>query len=88
MKTRNSRLIESVIDEQKLRISNPVIDIQNRSDYLIEYAEEPLLSLVEACAPQMKIIDDLSSYVRMVIQETPDVPPDGLTFDESAAIRL
>ncbi|CAF1373798.1 unnamed protein product, partial [Adineta ricciae] len=57
-------------------------------DPLIEYAEEPLLSLEEACAPLDSILHNLSFYVQMALDETPKEPPDDLTIDESAAIRL
>jgi hypothetical protein len=52
------------------------------------YADEPLLPLVKACAPLTNIIHNLSMYVEMALNETPEEPPDGLTIDESAAIRL
>lgn len=52
------------------------------------YAEEPLLPLSEACAPLTDIILNLSFYVQMALNGTPGVPPDGLTIDESASIRL
>jgi hypothetical protein len=52
------------------------------------YAEEPLLPLFKACAPLTDIIHNLSFYVQLALNETPEVPPDGLTIDESASIRL
>ena len=55
---------------------------------IIEYADEPLLPLFKACAPLVDIIHNISFYVGMALQETPEEPPDGLTIDESAAIRL
>jgi hypothetical protein len=54
----------------------------------VGYAEEPLLPLFKACAPLTDIIHNLSFYIQMALNETPEVPPDGLTIDESAAIRL
>ncbi|CAF4893598.1 unnamed protein product, partial [Rotaria magnacalcarata] len=55
---------------------------------IIGYADEPLLPLVDACAPLIDILYNLSFYVNMAVEETPAEPPDGLTINESAAIRL
>ncbi|CAF3694643.1 unnamed protein product [Rotaria sp. Silwood1] len=55
---------------------------------IVEYAQEPLLPLSEACVPLIDILHDLSVYVQLALDETPESPPDGLTVDESAAIRL
>ncbi|CAF1617318.1 unnamed protein product, partial [Adineta ricciae] len=52
------------------------------------YAEEPLVSLVEACEPLTDLLHNVSFYVELALSETPAVPPDDLTIDESAAIRL
>ncbi|CAF1368126.1 unnamed protein product, partial [Adineta ricciae] len=52
------------------------------------YAEEPLVSLVEACEPLTDLLHNVSFYVELALSETPDAPPDDLTIDESAAIRL
>lgn len=52
------------------------------------YASEPLLPLVKACAPLSNILHDLSKYVQIALDEAPEQPADGLTVDESAAIRL
>ena len=63
-------------------------DLKSTVHPIIGYANEPLLSLNAACVPLTSIIHNLSVYVQMALNETPDVPPDGLTVDESAAIRL
>ena len=55
---------------------------------LAEYADEPILPLSKACVPLNSILHNLPFYVQMAIEETPEKPPDGLTIDESAAIRL
>ncbi|CAF1623881.1 unnamed protein product, partial [Adineta ricciae] len=55
---------------------------------ILEYADEPLLPLAEACAPLDTILHNLSYYVQLALEETPQEPPDHLTIDESAAIRL
>jgi hypothetical protein len=55
---------------------------------IIGYAEEPLVSLADACAPLRGIIQKVLEYASTALQETPDNPADGLTRDESAAIRL
>jgi hypothetical protein len=82
------RLVESSIQEQNIRITCLIKDVQERFEPIVGYAQEPLLPLIEACAPLMNIILDLSTYVRLAINRTPQEPPDKLTFDESAAIRL
>lgn len=52
------------------------------------YADEPLLPLFKACVPLADIIYNLSVYIEMALNETSEEPSDGLTIDESAAIRL
>jgi hypothetical protein len=85
---RNRRLVENFIQEQNLRITSPMKDIQEHLEPIVEYAAEPLLPLIEACAPLVNIIDDLSIYIQLALDETSNEPSDGLTFNESAAIRL
>src|SRR4051794_40319465 len=63
-------------------------DIELNHGPIVGYAEEPLLPLAEACAPLIDIIHDLLIYVQVALDETPAEPSDGLTIDESAAIRL
>jgi hypothetical protein len=70
------------------RHTSLITDMTEHSDPIVEYAKEPLLSLTEACAPLNNIVLNLSTYVQLALNETSQVPPDGLTFDESAAIRL
>ncbi|CAF4133407.1 unnamed protein product, partial [Rotaria magnacalcarata] len=55
---------------------------------IVGYAAEQLLPLPDACAPLTHILHNLSTYVQMALDETPQTPPDGLTIDESAAVRL
>ena len=74
--TRNNRLLAGMA-ENKTELG-PVIG----------YAEEPISSLAEACAPLDDLLHDITFYIQMAINETPEKPPDGLTIDESAAIRL
>jgi hypothetical protein len=85
---RNHRLVENVVAEQILRIASPNKDEGGNDDPVVGYAKEPLLPLSEACAPLMNIILNLSVYIQLALDETPQAPSDGLTFDESAAIRL
>jgi hypothetical protein len=80
--TRNSRIVQTVSDKENATITNIVQ--HNKT----EYNEEPLLSLPKACAPLVHIIHNLLFYVQMALDETPAEPSDGLTVDESAAIRL
>jgi hypothetical protein len=73
---KSSRLLSEHIDDSK--ILGPIIG----------YAQEPLLPLVDACAPLGNIVNNISEYVLVALKETPNVPSDGLTRDESASIRL
>ncbi|CAF1061224.1 unnamed protein product [Adineta steineri] len=52
------------------------------------YAQEPVLPLTDACYPLVNIIDNISTYASVALEETPNIPADGLTRDESASIRL
>ncbi|UJR18378.1 hypothetical protein I4U23_005282 [Adineta vaga] len=49
---------------------------------ILGYADEPLLSLADACAPLTDLLYNLSFYVQLALSETPEEPPDGLTIDE------
>jgi hypothetical protein len=51
------------------------------------YAREPLLPLEEACEPLIPIVPRLQAHVWVAKQNSKN-PADGLTQDESAAIRL
>ena len=51
------------------------------------YADEPLLSLEEACEPLLNIVARLPVNI-WIAKENSKNPADGLTQDESAAIRL
>ncbi|CAF1278908.1 unnamed protein product [Didymodactylos carnosus] len=83
----NRRVVEAVHSEQNLITTN-INDLKMNPGPIVGYAEERLLPLSKACAPLTNIISDLSVYVDMALDETPEEPPDGLTIDESAAIRL
>ncbi|CAF4333760.1 unnamed protein product, partial [Didymodactylos carnosus] len=85
---RNRRVVEDVAGKQNLTTTNIINDIKMNLGPIVGYAEERLLPLSKACAPLTNIIPDLSVYVHMALDETPEEPPDGLTIDESAAIRL
>ncbi|CAF1438665.1 unnamed protein product, partial [Didymodactylos carnosus] len=84
----NRRVVEAVTEEQNLTTTKIINDIKMNLDPVVGYAEEHLLPLSKACAPLTNILHDLSVYVQMALDETPEEPPDGLTIDESAAIRL
>ena len=78
--TSNSRVVAVIAREANSTMTNP--------SPIRGYADEPLLPLIEACAPLAGTIQNLSFYVQIALNETPEQPSDGLTFDESAAIRL
>ncbi|CAF3753650.1 unnamed protein product, partial [Adineta steineri] len=78
---------ESKETGQKLTDTSTSDEIEP-SEPIIEYANEPLLPLAEACAPLNDILHNISFYVKLALEETPSPPLDNLTVDESAAIRL
>jgi len=86
--TKSHRIVEADTENQNLRTRYMSIDIKPDLGSIIGYAKEPLLPLHKACAPLIPIIHNLSFYVQLALEETPEHPPDGLTIDESAAIRL
>lgn len=51
------------------------------------YTHEPLLSLEEACEPLLQIVPRLEAHI-WVAKQNSKIPTNGLTQDESAAIRL
>lgn len=57
-------------------------------DPIIGYAQEPLLSLAEACAPLVDIVHNIYLHVSIALERTSNKPADNLTRSESAAIRL
>lgn len=85
---RNRGLIDTSIVEQDLKIANPTDVFKDRPGPLTTYIEEPLLSLVDACGPLANIVNNLSTYAHLALNQTPHQPSDGLTVDESASIRL
>ena len=86
--TKNRRIVETATEDQTITSKN--ISSNNKVDHgpVVGYADEPLLPLPEACAPLINIVHDLLVYVQLALDETLEHPPDGLTVDESAAIRL
>lgn len=85
---KSCRIVDYIAEEPTSKIRNTVKSATIDSDPIIGYAQEPLLPLFKACAPLTNIIHNLSFYVEMALKETPEIPPDGLTIDESASIRL
>jgi hypothetical protein len=86
--TKNQRVVDAVIMEENQLYTETMNNMKVDLTPIVGYAEEPLLPLVEACTPLIDIIHNLLFYVQMALEETPAEPPDGLTIDESAAIRL
>lgn len=74
--------------DDHITAKNNMNDDASQLGPIVGYAAEPLLPLVKACAPLSNIVHDLPKYVQLALNETPEEPPDGLTIDESAAIRL
>ena len=55
---------------------------------IVGYTQERSLSLLDACKPLISIVDDILYHTSVAIDMTPEDPPDDLTRDESASIRL
>jgi hypothetical protein len=83
-----SQAAEAAATEPNRINIDSINDIETDAGPVVGYADEPLLPLVKACAPLINIVHDLSTYVQLSLHETPEQPSDGLTIDESAAIRL
>ncbi|CAF3772494.1 unnamed protein product [Rotaria sp. Silwood1] len=86
--TKNRRFIDAPTEKSDITTTNTINNFIVDLDPIIGYADEPLLPLFKACAPLTDIIYNLSFYIQLALNETPDHPPNGLTVDESAAIRL
>ena len=86
--TKNHRIVEVVAEELTVTTINAANEGEAGFGPIMGYAQEPLLPLYKACFPLMIILHNLSFYVAMALEETPEEPPNGLTVDESAAIRL
>ncbi|CAF4322534.1 unnamed protein product, partial [Rotaria sp. Silwood2] len=84
----NKITVQTAIRNNRLIAAGGVTGIMEDLDPVIGYAAEPLLPLHEACVPLSNILHNLSFYVELAFNETPQEPPDSLTVDESAAIRL
>ena len=76
LRLRNIRLINQEIKDQP--ILGPIVG----------YTQEQLPSLLEACKPLIDVVDNILNYASIAIETTPEHPPDDLTQDESASIRL
>ena len=86
--TRNHRLVGDNTGDTSLITNSITTEITADFGPIIGYAKEPLLPLWKACAPLSHVLHNLSFYVQMALDERPEKPADGLTIDESAAIRL
>ena len=84
----NHRILEVINEEEHQTIRDSSMNTEIDHDPIIGYAREPLLPLTKACSPLNSIIYNLWFYVQLAIDGTPEQPADGLTIDESAAIRL
>jgi hypothetical protein len=84
----HNRLIATHSGASVLTTKNSINDIKPELDPIVGYAAEPLLPLSKACAPLETIVYNLSAGVKLALDETSEQPSDGLTIDESAAIRL
>ncbi|CAM4769801.1 unnamed protein product [Rotaria magnacalcarata] len=85
---KSCRFVEAAIEKLNLTNTNTISYIREDFSHMVGYADQPLLPLYEACAPLTGIIHDISFYVQLALDETSEQPPNGLTIDESASIRL
>jgi len=85
---RNIRIVDAVSIDSRSITTNFNNNIENNLSPIVGYANMRLLPLAKACVPLVGIVYNISRFVEIAINETPEVPPDGLTIDESAAIRL
>lgn len=83
-----SKIVELYRSWRQQRLLSEDDDDQEPLGPIVGYAQEPLVPLADACAPLLPIVPHLSTYVYFALRETPPIPPDGLTRDESASIRL
>ena len=86
--TKNRRIVDATTEEPNLTTTSMVNDIKADLGPIMGYAAEPLLPLSKACSALNNILYNLPFYVQKALDETPEQPLDGLTIDESAAIRL
>ena len=84
----NLRIVDVTPNKHKSRTMSVSSSTETDLGPIIGYANEPLLPLFKACAPLADIIQNITFYAQAALNETPEQPPDGLTIDESAAIRL
>ena len=92
---RTTRILQTMaeVDELPLRRRNHrAINETSKDpsilDPIIGYTQEQSSSLLDACKPLTDVVDDILNYVSVALEMTPDHPPDDLTHDESASIRL
>ncbi len=65
--TQNPRIVEEVIEAPIITTTNNINDIKADHSAIIEYAEEPLLPLSEACLSLINILHNLSFYIQMAL---------------------
>ncbi|CAF3908817.1 unnamed protein product, partial [Adineta steineri] len=79
---------ENTTVDQDMKATTAITDTEPQISPILGYTDEPLLPLSKACSPLNEILHNMSFYTQLALDETPEQPPDGLTIDESAAIRL
>lgn len=84
----NCRTVDASTMEYDETITELNIETVINPDPIMGYAEMPVLPLAKACAPLDNMIYNLWFYVKLALDGTEEVPSNGLTIDESAAIRL
>ncbi|UJR07152.1 hypothetical protein I4U23_011440 [Adineta vaga] len=82
LKPTTNRGVQVIPNDVILKQMNAINDTVANLGPIVGYAEEPLVTLTEACAPLITLIDNLSIYVQQALNATSKSPPNGLTIDE------
>ncbi|CAF3897834.1 unnamed protein product [Rotaria sp. Silwood1] len=85
--TMNESNVE-LIQNRNRRVLIENFEGSNQNAPIIGYSQELLVSLIEACKPLVDIVYNILTYATIALENTPAIPPNKLTRDESAAIRL
>lgn len=83
----SSGLVLSII-ERNTRLVTEITGVESTPCPITGFAQESILPLAEACIPLISIVQDILAHASTALKNTPTKPPDNLTRDEAAAIRL
>ena len=72
---KNHRAVDGANMEENQLYAKIMNNIETDLMPIVGYTEEPLLSLVKACAPLVDIIHNFFHYVQIALNKTPEEPP-------------